>query len=125
MPRGNKKYQASIRMPESMWNDIVEASARSSISAMEYMRRAIQKELDRDKDRDKKGGEGASVMEEQARSLMRKEMEDVGVRLNAHMEEALEKLRKENSLEMEHLRKLIEEQQGVIRNLRGMIQKEE
>lgn len=125
MPRGNKKYQASIRMPESMWNDVVEASARSSISAMEYMRRAIQKELDRDKNRDKKGKEELSLTEEQARSLIRNEMGDVEGKFYAHLEEALNNLRKENSLETEHLRRLVEEQQEVIRNFRRMIQKEE
>ena len=112
-------------MPESMWNDVVEASARSSISAMEYMRRAIQKELDRDKDNDKKEKEELSLTEEQARSLIRNEMGDVEGKFHAHLEEALNNLRKENSLETEHLRRLVEEQQKVIKNFRRMIQKEE
>lgn len=125
MPRGNKKYQASIRMPESIWNDVVEASARSSISAMEYMRRAIQRELDCDKDCDKKGREEVSLTEEQTRSLIQREMGDVEGKFYAHLEMVLNNLRKENSIETEQLRKMIEEQQGVIRNLRGMIPKEE
>lgn len=125
MPRGNKKYQASIRMPESMWKAIVEASARSGISAMEYMRRAIQKELDHDKDHDKKGKDDLLLTEEQTRALIREEIGNVEEIFSARLEEALNNLQKENSLEIGRLQGLIEEQQNIIINFHRMIQKDE
>ena len=125
MPRGNKKYQASIRMPESMWKAIVEASARSGISAMEYMRRAIQKELDHDKDHDKKGKDDLRLTEEQTRALIHEEIGNVEEIFSARLEEALNNLQKENSLEIGRLQGLIEEQQNIIINFHRMIQKDE
>lgn len=125
MPRGNKKYQASIRMPESMWKAVVEASARSGISAMEYMRRAIQKELDYDKDHDKKEKDDLLLTEEQIRSLIREEMVNVEEEFNTYLGEALNNLQKENSLERGRLQGLIEEQQDIIKNFHKMIQEDE
>lgn len=125
MPRGDKKYQASIRMPESMWKDVVEASARSGISAMEYMRRAIQKELDHDKDHDKKGKDDLLLAEEQTRALIREEMVNVEGKFNTCLREALNNLQKEHTLEMEQLQGLIEDQRNIIKNYHRMIQKKE
>lgn len=136
MPRGNKKYQASIRMPESMWKDVVEASARSGISAMEYMRRAIQKELDHDKDHDKKGKDEPLLTEEQTRSLITEQTQSLlrdqekGLReeLNTYMDTAIHNLRKEirdeNAVEIKELRGLLAEQQKTINILLRMIPKE-
>lgn len=125
MPRGDKKYQASIRMLESMWKDVVEASARSGISAMEYMRRAIQKELDHDKDHDKKGKDDLLLAEEQTRALIREEMVNVEGKFNTCLREALNNLQKEHTLEMEQLQGLIEDQRNIIKNYHRMIQKKE
>lgn len=133
MPRGNKKYQASIRMPESMWKDVVEASARSGISAMEYMRRAIQKELDHDK----KGKDKLSLIEEEVRSLITEQTQSLlhdqekilREEINVYVDTAIYNLRKEirdeNTVDIKELRRLLAEQQKTINTLFRMSPKEE
>ena len=72
MTRDKRNYHAGIRMTEELWENVLKYSQLQQIPAAEYCRRAIEKQINIDRD-------GKDTHKEELKAEIRQILEELGI----------------------------------------------